>query len=44
MLISLIYKYGGITSEFHECFTYQIDPFSDEYTSKHFFLGDVYSA
>ena len=41
-LKTLIEKYGGMLSEFHECFTYQIEPISDTLTPKHFFHGDVY--
>ena len=31
-------------SEFHECFTYQLEPISDPLTPKHFFQGDVFQA
>ena len=40
----LIEKYGGMVTEFHECFTYQIEPISYNLTHKHFFQGEVYSA
>ena len=31
-------------SDFHECFTYQLEPISDPLTPKHYFQGDVYQA
>lgn len=40
----LIEKNGGLLSEFHECFTYQIEPITDTLTPKHYFGGDIYSA
>ena len=43
-LAILIEKNGGLLSEFHECFTYQIEPITDTLTSKHYFGGDIYSA
>lgn len=43
-LTILIEKNGGLLSEFHECFTYQIEPITDTLTSKHYFGGDIYSA
>ncbi len=43
-LTILIEKNGGLLSEFHECFTYQIEPVTDTLTPKHYFCGDVYSA
>jgi hypothetical protein len=41
---TLIEKYGGMVSEFHECFTYQLEPISDPLTPKHYFSGEVYQA
>ena len=38
----IIEKYGGILSEIHECFTYQLEPISDPLTPKHYFHGDIY--
>jgi len=38
----IIEKYGGILSEFHECFTYQLEPINDPLTPKHFFQGNVF--
>lgn len=43
-LQKVIEKYGGILSEFHECFTYQLEPISDPLTPKHYFEGDVYQS
>ena len=43
-LRTLIEKNGGILSEFHECFTTQLELLSDTLTPKHFFQGDVYQA
>ena len=43
-LKTLIEKYGGMLSEFHECFTYQIELITDTLTPKHFFHGEVYQA
>lgn len=43
-LRTIIEKYGGILSEFHECFTYQLEPISDPLTPKHYFQGDVYQS
>jgi hypothetical protein len=43
-LKALILKYGGQLSEFHECFTYQIEPVLEVPSQKSFFVGDVYSA
>ncbi len=40
----LIEKYGGMTSEYHECFTYQLEPINEILTRNNFFRGDVYSA
>lgn len=40
----LIEKYGGILSEFHECFTFQIGLINEPLTPKHFFWGEVYQA
>ena len=31
-------------SEFHECFTFQLEPISDPLTQKHFFQGEVFQA
>ena len=31
-------------SEFHECFTYQIELITEQLTPKHFFNGDIYEA
>jgi hypothetical protein len=33
----LIEKYGGILSEFHECFTYQLEPINDPLSQPYFF-------
>lgn len=41
---ALIHKYGGQLSEFHECFTYQIEPVLEVPNAKSFFAGEVYSA
>ncbi len=41
-LRALIEKYGGMLSEFHECFTFQLEPISDPLTPKHYFYGDIY--
>jgi len=41
-LRTIIEKYGGMLSEFHECFTYQIELISDPLTPKHFFQGEIY--
>lgn len=43
-LRTLIEKYGGILSDFHECFTHQIELLTDAMTPKHFFQGEVYQA
>jgi len=43
-LKSLIEKYGGMLSEYHECFTYQIEPITETLTPKHYFPGDVFQA
>ena len=42
-LRNLIEKNGGLLSEFHECFTYQIEPITDALQPKHYFGGDIYS-
>ncbi len=39
----LIEKHGGIVSEFHECFTYQIAPLSHEVPKTSYFWGDVFT-
>ena len=39
----LIEKHGGLVSEFHECFTYQIAPISYEVPKTHYFWGDVFT-
>ena len=38
----LIENHGGITSDFHECFTYQIAPLTQTIEKLHYFLGDVH--
>jgi hypothetical protein len=40
----LIEKNGGLVTEYHECFTYQLDYLSVQLTPKHFFWGQVYSS
>lgn len=44
MLVSVIEKYGGKYTKFHECFSYQINPVYNELQAKDFFVGDVYRA
>ena len=43
-LKAVIEKYGGMLSDFHECFTHQLEPIADPLTPKHYFQGDVYQA
>jgi hypothetical protein len=43
-LRTIIEKYGGALSEFHECFTYQLEPINDPLTPPNYFYGDVYQA
>ena len=38
----LIEKHGGLISEIHECFTYQIAPISEDVPKTQFFWGDVF--
>jgi hypothetical protein len=40
----LIEKYGGITTDFHECFTYQIEPLKVKLHPRYYFHGEIYSA
>ena len=40
----MIERYGGVTTEFHECFTFQIAPMSLERNGGLYFAGDVFSA
>lgn len=40
----IIEKYGGIVSEFHECYTYQLEPINEPLSAPYFFIGDVYQA
>lgn len=44
LLKILIEKYGGATSEYHECFTYQLQTLNDKFSHHHFFQGKVFSA
>ena len=41
---ALIEKHGGLVSEWHECFTYQIAPIRAEAAENEYFYGDVYYA
>ena len=43
-LKAMIERYGGITTDFHECFTFQIAPMSLERNGGFYFAGDVFSA
>ena len=38
----LIENHGGVVSDFHECFTYQIAPVSGTVDRMLYFNGDVY--
>ena len=38
----LIEKHGGMTSEIHECFTYQVAPISEDVPKTQYFWGDVF--
>lgn len=40
----LIEKHGGVTSDYHECFTYQIAPMSEDVHKMQYFWGDVFRA
>ena len=40
----LIEKYGGQVTQFHECFTFQIEPLRETLTPNHYFAGEVYSS
>lgn len=40
----MIERYGGVTTDFHECFSYQIAPLSLEKSGGLYFAGDVFSA
>lgn len=33
-----------MSSEFHECFTYQLEPLNEQVNKNDFFTGEVYSA
>lgn len=39
-----IERHGGMVTEVHECFTYQIRPLGCDSNQRHFFAGSVYSA
>jgi len=39
----MIEKHGGIVSEFHECFTYQIAPITEDAQKVQYFWGDVFT-
>ena len=43
-LKALIEKHGGLVTDMHECFTYQIAPLNEEVKKSNYFLGDVYYA
>ena len=38
----LIEKHGGVISEFHECFTFQVAPITETVNRQLFFHGDVF--
>ena len=38
----LIEKHGGLVSDFHECFTYQIAPINEDVQKLQYFWGDVF--
>lgn len=38
----LIERHGGLVSDFHECFTYQIAPISEDVDKQLYFWGDVF--
>ena len=40
----MIERYGGVTTDIHECFTYQILPIGMQRDGSKFFAGDVFSA
>lgn len=44
ILKSLIEKHGGLITELHECFTYQLHPLKQGMNQSDFFKGDVYKA
>ena len=39
----LIEKHGGLVSDMHECFTYQIAPMTAEVEKTTYFYGDVFA-
>ena len=39
----LIEKHGGLVSDFHECFTYQVAPISEDVAKQVYFWGDVFT-
>ena len=39
----MIEKYGGIVSDFHECFTFQISPIMESVQKTDYFWGDVFT-
>ena len=43
-LKALIERYGGVVTEMHECFTYQILPLGAAHQGGKFFAGEVFSA
>ena len=40
----MIERYGGVVTDIHECFTYQIIPIGMQRDGSKFFAGDVFSA
>jgi|688.fasta_scaffold512850_1 predicted metal-dependent hydrolase len=43
-LTQIIQKHGGLVTEIHECFTYQIAPLNEEVQPSLYFFGEVYRA
>lgn len=41
---TIIERHGGLVSDYHECFTYQIAPLNIELTKNYYFWGEVYNA
>lgn len=39
----LIQKHGGLVTDIHECFTYQIAPISEDVPKVQYFWGDVFT-
>lgn len=39
---TLIETHGGLVSEIHECFTYQVAPISEDVQKQQYFWGDVF--